>query len=124
MYRVNSEEDFRNGVVTYEMDDGKRVCLDAKAVELYGAVKLLAEHGYKPPTERLPIFQFGHKVGTVPGAFDPFDIRSTSFLYQPRSGDFVRVAEGWAAGNTLGPGDLEAVPGFVWERDSGRLPEG
>jgi hypothetical protein len=41
---------------------------------------------------------------------------SRNFLYDPRPGDFKRTAEGWIASGTLGPGDLEAVPGFLWER--------
>lgn len=55
-------------------------------------------------------------VGTVPPHFDPSRIKSTSFMYSPRPGDFTREGDAWVANYTLGPGDLEAVPGFVWDR--------
>jgi hypothetical protein len=65
-------------------------------------------------TTPVPVFQHGRHVGSVPYDFEPFAIRSRNPLYDPRSGDFRRTAEGWIASNTLGPGDLEAIPGFVW----------
>lgn len=70
----------------------------------------------RQPLERIPVKQDGETIGTVPGHFDPLNIRSTSFLYDPRPGDFRREQDHWVADRMLGPGDLAAVPGFVWER--------
>lgn len=63
---------------------------------------------------RLPVMQDGHQVGTLPSTFDPFAIRSRSPFYQPRQGDFRRDGDAWVAHPSLGPGDLGAVPGFVF----------
>ena len=56
------------------------------------------------------------KVGSVPATFDPIAIKSTNWLYEPRAGDFRRDGKNWVVDKMLGPGDLEAVPGFVWDR--------
>lgn len=69
-------------------------------------------------TERVPVMQGGQQIGTVPPSFDPTKIKSASFWYEPRRGDFVLDGETWVASRTLGPGDLEAVPGFVWGRNA------
>lgn len=68
--------------------------------------------------EPVPVIQHGRRIGWLPPSFDPMRIKSTSFLYEPRPGDFVRDGEHWNASRTLGPGDLEAVPGFVWDRET------
>lgn len=68
-------------------------------------------------TERVDVMQEGRKIGTVPPSFDPAAIKSTSFMYDPRPGDFRFDGSAWVASNMLGPGDLEAVPGFVWDRE-------
>src|SRR5262249_13657146 len=70
--------------------------------------------GWVRAVGHVPVIQDGRRVGTVPPSFDPGDIRSTSFLYTPRPGDFRREGDAWIASDSLGPGDLEAVPGFVW----------
>lgn len=69
-----------------------------------------------PVTQRLSKGGLSRVIGSVPPEFDPARIRSTSRLYTPRHGDFVRVGDTWEAIWTLGSGDLEAVPGFVWDR--------
>lgn len=56
------------------------------------------------------------EVGTLPASFDPTRIKSQSFFYDPRPGDFIRRADHWEASRMLGPGDLDAVPGFVRTR--------
>lgn len=71
--------------------------------------------GRAAATERIPVMQYGRRIGSVPPSFDPERIRSATFLYDPRPGDFVRHGDVWVANNMLGPGDLEAVPGFAWE---------
>jgi len=72
----------------------------------------LRAHGYEPPTGRVDVMQYGQRVGTVPADFEPYSIKSTTFLYDPRPGDFRRQNGVWVASKTLGPGDLDAVPGF------------
>lgn len=110
-----SLEDDRHGVRTYELADGRRIRLDARAVREYGAATLLHGAGYMDDPMKLPrrpVYQDGRKVGTLPGSFDPSAIRSSTFLYDPRPGDFVEDGDGWRADRKLGPGDLEAVVGF------------
>ena len=81
-------------------------------------------------TERIPVFQeywitatdgtrqrSKERIGTVPPDFDPSRISSRNYFYDPRPGDFKWEDETWVAAYTLGPGDLEAVPGFVWNRE-------
>lgn len=112
MRKLESIEDRMNGMVTYELDDGKRLRVDARLVQKIGIAAILREYGYEAPTERLPVYQRGRKVGTVPADFDPEFIKSRSFFYEPRPGDFKREGDGWVAEKMLGPGDLDAVPGF------------
>jgi hypothetical protein len=68
-------------------------------------------------TERIMVLQHGRRVGSVPPSFDPRAIKSGSFFYDVRPGDFIREGDHWKASRTLGPGDLESVPGFVWDRE-------
>jgi hypothetical protein len=114
--RLQSIEDEKQDVVTYEFADGKRIQLDGRAVSEYGVASLLrgTEYGDLLPTERLPVYQRGKVIGSVPGTFDPETIKSTSFFYDVRRGDFIREGDGWTAAKNLGDGDLYAVPGFVW----------
>lgn len=67
-------------------------------------------------TARVPVVQEGRRIGTVPHDFNPRRIKSTNWLYDPREGDFRLEDGAWIAARTPGPGDIEAVPGFVWER--------
>lgn len=69
-------------------------------------------------TWNIAVLQDGRRIGTVPPSFDPEHIESRSPLYRPRSGDFRRKGDVWVASTMLGNGDLEAVPGFVWDRES------
>lgn len=67
--------------------------------------------------KRIPVLQDGDRIGTLPAAFNPDHIKSTNWLYTPRRGDFTHGPNGeWLASGMLGPGDLEAVPGFIWDR--------
>lgn len=61
---------------------------------------------------RVPVYQDGRQVGTVPVTFRPEYIRSRSIFYDPRPGDFKPQGDGWVAADRLGAGDLDAVPGF------------
>ena len=67
-------------------------------------------------TWQIAVMQDGQRIGTVPPSFDPENFESRSALYRPRPGDFRRKGDVWIADPMLGPGDLNAVPGFVWER--------
>lgn len=113
----NPASDFR-GVVTYEYQDpklGRRyIDVDARALKELGLEKVMqyAGLGHLVPTERVPVVQHGRVVGSLPGSFDPVTCRSTSLLYDPRPGDFVRDGDNWVASRTLGPGDLDSVQGF------------
>ena len=77
--------------------------------------------GQATATGRIPVLQDGRCIGTVPASFDPLRINSQSWMYTPRPGDFERQGDAWVASLTMGPGDLEAVPGFVWQRRGGAL---
>lgn len=114
MRRIESIEDQMNGVVTYELGDGKRARFDARVVAEYGIAHLLRHCGYAHavPTERLPVMQDGLRLGTMAPDFDPLAIKSRSFLYDPRPGDFRREGDVWIASPTLGPGDFDLIPGF------------
>lgn len=68
--------------------------------------------GKARPTDRVPVMQYGCRVGTLPPDFDPSDIKSRSFLYDPRPGDFRREGDVWIVGRTMGASDIDMVPGF------------
>lgn len=106
------------GDVAYELPNGRWIKFDARALREYGIEALLEAAGERDaiPVGRVDVIQRGKKIGTVPAAFEPSAIKSTSYFYDVRAGDFVRDGDKWIASGTLGPGDLEAVPGFVWDR--------
>lgn len=119
MRRVS--ENPMDGTVTYELSSGEWITFDARAVRDHGLEALLRASGHADETKtgcRKDVMQGGRKIGTVPEMFEPMAIKSTSPWYQVRAGDFVRDGDAWVAARTLGPGDLEAVPGFVWERNA------
>lgn len=88
---------------------------DKVGAEVFGRIaSMWATHAMP---ERLSVMQGGEKIGSVPASFDPMTIRSTSVLYSVRQGDFQLEGNVWVACNTLGPGDLDAVPGFKWDRE-------
>jgi hypothetical protein len=118
MRRIESIEDEMRGVVTFEVEPrGERVCVSARAYAEMGLAGLKSYLRIAPSTERLPVHQSGRKIGTMAPDFDPLAVRSTSFLYDPRPGDFVLRDGVWIAAPQLGPGDLESVPGFERERE-------
>jgi hypothetical protein len=114
---IESIEDQMRGVVTYELPNGQRACFDARTVQKYGLAELMRAEGLGEfvPTERLPVMHHGERVGTMSPEFDPNNVKSLSFMYDPRPGDFKREGDVWVAARTLGYGDLEAISGF--ERD-------
>lgn len=115
MRRIDSIENQMRGTITYELDDGTRITLFQSAVEECGLGNLMRGLGYEHllPTERIPVIWRGKEVGTMPPDFDPLTTKSKSFLYDLRSGDFVRNGDKWVASKMLGLGDLECVPGFI-----------
>jgi hypothetical protein len=115
MRRIENMEDYLDHVVTYELPDGRGLRVDRTAVERRGIREIAKAYGVEMPTERVPVFHHGERVGTVPAEFDPAFIKSKSFFYDPRPGDFTRTAEGWQAHKSLGPGDIASVPGFQAE---------
>lgn len=117
MRLIESIEDEIRGVVTYELPNGQRARFDASAAKEYGVAELLRSSGLGEfvPTERLAVMHHGKRVGTMPPDFDPGNMRSISMFYDPRPSDFKRDGDVWVAARTLGPGDLDAISGFVRE---------
>lgn len=114
MILIESPEDQMNGVVTYKLPDGRHWRFDAHAVAKYGLAELMRAEGMQHfiPTERLPVIQYGHRIGTMAPDFDPATARSTSPWYDVRPGDFRREGNAWIAARTLGAGDVDCVAGF------------
>jgi hypothetical protein len=115
MRRIESLENEMRGTITYDLEDGQYLNVDAEMVGMLGIAAVLRMNGSVPPEGRLPVFWAGTEAGTLPAAFGPLQIRSLTSFYRPRPGDFKRTDRGWEAANTLGPGDLEAVPEFQWK---------
>jgi hypothetical protein len=118
MKRIESIEDEMRGVATYEFPSGQRVCFDKRMVEALGLHEALKREGLgdKVPTERVPVMQYGRRVGTMPPDFDPLFAKSRSFLYDYRPGDLRREGEVWIANRTLGASDLDLLVGFEREQ--------
>lgn len=112
MRKVESLQDDMNGTTTYDLGNGKWVTLDLREVRECGLVEVMKAHGVEIPTGRLPVYQRGKEIGTLPEVFEPAAIKSTSYFYDVRPGDFKREGDRWVASPTLGPGDLESVPEF------------
>lgn len=98
--------------------------VDATGVDITTTVDILRDQpcreckgeGRVVATWRIAVMQDGRRIGTVMPSFDPDNINSRNPLYHPRPGDFRREGDVWIANPMLGNGDLEAVPGFVWDR--------
>lgn len=129
MRRIESIEDAMKGVVRYELTGGRYVQLDVRAIREVGAAELIRGMGFGDllPTDRVRVHKPGKTrttrgacIGTVPPDFEPAFMKSRSPWYDPRPGDFVRDGDVWIVSRTLGPGDLEAIPGFIYERDDKR----
>lgn len=112
MKNITSHEDQMRAIVTYELDDGRRLRFSEKDVRLYGIASLLRRVGIDVDDSRLPVMQRGEMVGALPASFDPLHIKSKSALYDPRPGDFRLDGKRWIAAPMLGLGDLQAVEGF------------
>lgn len=128
MRKIDSIEDQMRGVVTYEIGDGRCIQLDAREIRGLGLKVLMEAYGIEIPKERIPVFQDGREIGSVPAFFEPMAIKSTSYLYDVRPGDFMRTDKGWEAARSLGPGDIQAVPDFQWNdpqqsREMSRIAE-
>lgn len=121
MREVTDISDEMRATRTFDLGDGRRLRVEVADIAHYGLKAILQDHGIEMNSAPVPVFQRGERIGTVPADFDPFSIRSTSFFYEPRGGDFVRKSDGWHAHRMLGPGDLEAIPGFTWGNPDRRL---
>lgn len=118
MKRIEHPADLSDRKVTYELSDGTFIRFDQDMISKYGVEELLRYMGKEHliSKERIDVFQHGKKIGTVPASFDPRSIKQTSFFHDPRPDDFVFEHGKWFASRTLGPGDLDATPGFEWVR--------
>ncbi len=106
MRDISDWQDRMRGIVRVEFDDGRRLNLDARAVQTEGISRLVRRCAPEYSTfSLLPVFQNGREVGTLSASWHPSDARS-SFLYEPRPGDFRREGDTWIADPMLGPGDL------------------
>ena len=124
MQRDESLSDEMMGTVTYRIGDGRYLTVSVDDVRRHGLTAVLQMYGVEIPTERVPVYlDDGRKIGSVPALFDPLNICSHSFLYEPRPNDFRRVGDRWIASRTLGPGDLSAIDGFVWDRSEPPTPK-
>lgn len=110
---LQSEEQRRDGRVVYELDDGRYIELLEREIALYGLQEIVAAYGLDMPTEPIPLMQGGRQIGTVPADFHPMGFESQSAMYDPRLGDFRMEDDAWVAHNSLGYGDIEAIPGFL-----------
>jgi hypothetical protein len=118
MRKIERNMDYMRGQVTYELAPDRYITLSVRDVREHGLAEVMKFYGVEMPTGRLPVFQRGREIGSVPAAFEPISIKSTSFFYDVRPGDFTRTGDGWQAANSLCPGDFEAIPGFVWSRET------
>ena len=119
MRRIESFGDEMMGRVTYELAPGKWVQFDVRDLREHGLANLLRYEGLEQyiPTERLPVIRNGRRIGTMPPDFDPAAIKSLSFLYDPRPGDFRREGDTWVVDRTMGGGDVDCVVGFIREAE-------
>jgi hypothetical protein len=117
MKRLESIADKMRGTVTYDIGNGRYATFDARAVREYGLARLMEAYGVEMPTERVPVMQYGKRIGTMPPDFDPLNIRGT-LLYDPRPGDFRLEGGVWVVGKTMGASDVDCVAGFI--RDDGQ----
>jgi hypothetical protein len=124
MKKLDSLEDQMRGTITYDLGGGRYAHFDAGAVRKYGIAELLRAEGIEPPpapTERLPVIKNGERIGTMAPDFDPDNVRSNSFFYDPRPGDFRQEGDAWIAARNLGASDPDCVVGFI--RDSETTPK-
>ena len=113
MEEITCEQDRLNRARVFRLPDGRYASFDAGTVERVGLHQLLRDAGVDLDFTPVPVHQGGRTVGTLPACFCPTAFKSKSWLYEPRPGDFRKDGNIWLASPGLGPGDLEAVPGFV-----------
>ncbi|WP_278985626.1 hypothetical protein [Sphingobium yanoikuyae] len=111
-----SLEQLGAGRATYELRDGQTIELDLDEARTATEAEIRAAHGLDEPTA-VPVMRNGRLLGTVPGDFHPMGFDSLDPLYDPRPHDFREENGVWIAHNSLGPGDLAAVPGFIPAED-------
>jgi hypothetical protein len=111
---VERRTDILSSAVTFVLEDGRRLTCDKSMLQDIGLERLFASQGLSLDAEgeRRDVIQSGKVVGSLPVHFDPNNIKSRSFMYRPRSGDFEWGEAGWIAHPSLGPSDLNAIPEF------------
>lgn len=106
-------ENHMDRTITVDLGDGRIADVEIDFIRRFG-LKAVAEHFGVPVSDRyLPVVYHVRVVGSLPEAWHPLEIKSKTFLYDPRPGDFVREGDKWIAARTLGPGDIEAVSDFI-----------
>ena len=117
MKQITSVEDEMRGRMTFELEDGRYLTFETGLLRDHSLAEILSMYGVEANgSKRVPVFQRGREIGSLPDIWHPSQIRSTSYFYRPRQGDFVRDGDKWIAASGLGPGDLEAIPDFVFGR--------
>lgn len=119
MRKIENAKDKKNSVVNYELDDGRRVQINAKDVEEHGAIACLRRMGFgtQLPEEPIPVFQRGRRIGTMPADYNPSREARRAALYDPRPDDFRFENGMWIVNPMLETADIDAIPGFVRERN-------
>ncbi len=108
MGETTTYEDQMNRRVRYRRGDHE-VLLDERDVQLYGLDEMLKRVGLEQDHTPLPVIYQGENVGTLPASFDPRRVKSSTFLYEARPGDFRLDGDKWIADKMLGLGDLYAA---------------
>jgi hypothetical protein len=99
--------------VTYDLHNGRFVSFRRDLVQQYGLTAMLeAENIEVTNKDRVPVVQYGRRVGTVPWDFSPATARSLSFMYDVRPHDLMREGDVWVVDKSLGAQDLDCLAGF------------
>ncbi len=116
MKEITNFEDRMNDRRSFKLSGGEHIRVPVEMISQLGLRQALANLGFPDELDSswmLPVEQAGELIGFLPGDFDPQNISSSSPLYKPRAGDFTRDGDVVVADPMLGPGDLEAIPGFA-----------
>lgn len=122
MKRIESPLDHERGTVTYDLGDGRCATFDERVVREACLAALADAYGVQMSTGRVPVMQYGKRIGTLPADFDPAFARSISFVYDVRPGDFRREGNAWVVGRTMGASDVDCVAGFIRDPSNGQTP--
>ncbi len=110
---IETREDLLENTVTFELDDGNRICIDAREARSPDMTKWLASMEIVRSSEPVDVIQYGRKVGELPAFWHPGIGKSSHWLYDFRRGDLTLVDGKWIAARNLGASDLDYLIGFV-----------